>query len=268
MRLSLAALPILLTSSAALAQSTPPDLADLVGARAGQAEGALAQRGYAFVRAERGDDRSYTYWWNAGRRQCVTIATMDGRYNSILATPAPDCRQSASTRPPVPVSPPAQRPLPGYAPDPAFAQAPVNVDGRPVQLALVCFGDGTKAGVTSREGWRWNDRRERYERDYYNQSTTETFETSLMLQLWNGGGRIRLPRSLVPPINSRGDNGWWDLQNVSIAPNTINATYRLNGLNKPRVSVDRRSGRVNVQGIANYSFRGTCDEVGRESRRF
>jgi hypothetical protein len=86
----------LLPSSAAFAQATPPDLADMVGARAGQAENELGRRGYRFIRAEQGDDRSYTYWWNSQRRQCVTIATMDGRYNSITATLAPDCQQERS----------------------------------------------------------------------------------------------------------------------------------------------------------------------------
>jgi len=92
---------LLLSSTAATAQSAPRDLADMVGARAGQAENELGRRGYQFVRAEPGDDRSYTFWWNAGRRQCVTIATMNGRYDSITATPAPDCRPegSASSRP-------------------------------------------------------------------------------------------------------------------------------------------------------------------------
>lgn len=261
--LAATALPV-----AAYAQATPRDLADMVGARAGQAEGELGRRGYRFVRAEQGDDRSYTYWWNEARQQCVTIATMDGRYNSITATLAPDCRRSAS-RPPRPdIAMPPQRPPAGYEPDPGFAQSPAAVDGRPVQLALVCFGDGAKPGVATSSSWRWNDRRERYERDYQNQLTTEHFEASLMIQLWNGGGRIRLPRTLIPPINSRGDNGWWDLRDVNAGSNAITATYRLNGLNRPRLTVDRRTGRVIVQGAANYSFRGTCDEVGRESRRF
>lgn len=79
---------------AARAQSTGLD--DMVGARAGQAEGELQRRGYRNVRGEKGDDRSYTYWWNADRRQCVTIATMDGRYDSITPTTAPDCRQPGS----------------------------------------------------------------------------------------------------------------------------------------------------------------------------
>jgi hypothetical protein len=76
------------------AQSTGLD--DLVGARAGQAESALQQRGYRSVRGEKGDDRSYTYWWNDERRQCVSIATMNGRYNSIAPTTAPDCRMSGN----------------------------------------------------------------------------------------------------------------------------------------------------------------------------
>ncbi|GAA0440459.1 MULTISPECIES: hypothetical protein [Sphingomonas] len=87
-----------LLSAPALAQDTPRDLRDMVGARAGQAEGELQRRGYRNVGGEKGDDRSYTYWWNADRRQCVTIATMEGRYNSITTSPAPDCEQRNSVR--------------------------------------------------------------------------------------------------------------------------------------------------------------------------
>jgi hypothetical protein len=75
------------------AQST--GLEDMVGARAGQAEGEIQRRGYRNVGGEKSDDRSYTYWWSDERRQCVTIATMDGRYASVTPSPAPDCRQPA-----------------------------------------------------------------------------------------------------------------------------------------------------------------------------
>src|SRR5699024_7644077 len=46
----------------------------------------------------KGDDRSYTNWWNASRRQCVTIATMDGRYASVTPTTPPDCGKRSSDR--------------------------------------------------------------------------------------------------------------------------------------------------------------------------
>jgi hypothetical protein len=82
----------LTTIAPVFAQST--GLEDMVGARAGQAENELQRRGYRNMRGEKGGDRSYTYWWNSDRRQCVSIATMNGRYDSITPTTSPDCRQS------------------------------------------------------------------------------------------------------------------------------------------------------------------------------
>ncbi len=267
--------------AAANAQST--GLEDMIGARAGQAEAAIQSRGYRLVRGEKGDDRSYTYWWNADRRQCVTIATMDGRYNSITPTLAPDCRQPASIQPRAEHGREADhRSDRGYAPQPGYSDrayppggrdsGPMNdgpiVDGRPVSLALVCFGDGSRDGVATGRDWTWNDKHQRYEREYYNESTTEQFDATLTVQLWDGGGRIRLPRSLIPPLNSRGSDGWWDLYDVAVGPDMIRATYRLNGLNKPRLTIDRRSGRIEVQGFSQYGFRGRCDQIGNQPRRF
>jgi hypothetical protein len=257
----------------ALAQST--GLEDMVGARAGQAEGEIQRRGYMNVRGEKGDDRSYTYWWNADRRQCVVIATMDGRYRSIQPTTPPDCRQSANVRPrptPPPIYVPDRGPSrPPYRPGddrPGYPGDGVVVAGRPVELGLVCFGDGTRDGLASGTTWTWNRERDRYEYGRYTESRREVFDASLMIQTWPGGGRIRLPRSLIPPINSRGDNGWWDLYDVSVGPDVIRATYRLNGLNKPRVTIDRRSGRITVEGFSSYGFRGTCDTIGHAPRKF
>ncbi len=280
---ALTALLLAATSIPTIANAQSTDLEDMVGARAGQAEAELQRRGYVNTGGQQGDDRSYTNWWNAARRQCVTIATMDGRYSSIQPTTAPDCRQSASTRPnPNYQEQPASRPRPGYEPDPGYGQPPYRpggnqpgypggglvVDGRTVDLGLVCFGDGSKTGIASGTTWTWNRDRDRYEYGTYNTTRTEVFDASLMVQTWDGGGRIRLPRSLIPPINSRGNSGWWDLYDMSVSPDVIRATYRLNGLNKPRIVIDRRSGRITVQGTASYGFRGSCDMIGHEPRRF
>jgi hypothetical protein len=278
---AIAAAVILTAPVHSWAQST--GLEDMVGARAGQGELEVQRRGYAFVRAEQGDDRAYTYWWNSDRRQCVSIATMDGRYNSVQPTTAPDCRKPPNLRPnPAYAGAPATRPPNGYEPDPVYGRpnyrpgdgqtsypddGPI-VNGRNVDLGLVCFGDGSKTGIASGTSWTWNSSRERYEYGRYNETRTEVFDASLMVQTWPGGGRIRLPRSLIPPINSRGDNGWWDLYDVSVSPDEIRASYRLNGLNKPRVVINRRSGRITVQGTASYGFRGSCDLIGSERRRF
>ena len=198
-------LPALALPAVAVAQST--GLEDMLGARAGQAEGAIERRGWQNTGGQKGDDRSYTYWWNADRRQCVTIATMDGRYNSITPTTPGDCRQSVS-RPSRPEygygAQPARPPRSGYQVDPAYGRSPdrhdgeLLIDGRPVDLGLVCFGDGARNGVASGTTWTWNREHDRYEYGRYSESTREVFDASLMVQIWDGGGRIRLPKKLIP----------------------------------------------------------------------
>ncbi|MEH2070848.1 MAG: hypothetical protein V7K47_22245 [Nostoc sp.] len=63
--------------------TTVPQLSDLVGARAGQAENTVKQRGYRFVKS---DDSGYSYWLEGKTDYCVTIKTDQGRYQSIIYT--------------------------------------------------------------------------------------------------------------------------------------------------------------------------------------
>ncbi|MEG4810264.1 hypothetical protein QUA82_20960 [Microcoleus sp. F8-D3] len=73
------------------AGTTVPQLRDLVGARAGQAENAIRQRGYRFVKADEG---GYTYWLEGKTNYCVTIRTDEGRYQSIVYTGgSADCQK-------------------------------------------------------------------------------------------------------------------------------------------------------------------------------
>jgi len=60
-------------------------LSDLVGARAGQAELSVTQRGYEFVRSEPNSTGGVLgYWREPGSGLCVSLLTKDGRYHSIV----------------------------------------------------------------------------------------------------------------------------------------------------------------------------------------
>lgn len=180
---------------------------------------------------------------------------MNGRYDAITTSPAPDCRQpQASTLPSGPV-----RPRPVIPTRPVQSWTHEEVD-----LGLVCYGEGKKPVAATRWGYTWDIDKDRYVYGNRTELRPQEFDASVMIQLWDGGGRIRLPKSLIPPINSRGDNGWWNLSDVSMAPGTIRAGYRLNGLNKPTINIDRRSGRITIKGTGDYAFRGTCDQIGAE----
>ncbi|MGD9653458.1 MAG: hypothetical protein AB7V12_13930 [Candidatus Dadabacteria bacterium] len=83
----------------ALAQSAGdpvPSLSDLVGAKAGQAEGQVTDRGYTLVKTDKSGMSSYSYWTEKGTNNCVTIRTEDGRYQSIVYATKLDCSGSAS----------------------------------------------------------------------------------------------------------------------------------------------------------------------------
>lgn len=92
--LSAALAACILTPLPIVAQ-TPSGIADLVGARAPGGETQLEARGWTHIKTEKGDDRAWSYWWQPQRRECVTVAVMDGRFDSITTSPAPDCNQSA-----------------------------------------------------------------------------------------------------------------------------------------------------------------------------
>ncbi|MBE1527121.1 hypothetical protein GGC65_001577 [Sphingopyxis sp. OAS728] len=79
-----------------IAAQTPPGISDLVGTRAAGGETQLEARGWTHIKTEKGDDRAWSYWWQPQRRECVTVAVMDSRFDSITTSPAADCNQSAT----------------------------------------------------------------------------------------------------------------------------------------------------------------------------
>lgn len=76
------------------AGSTPNDVDDLVGARAGTGDSTLRSRGYVHIQTQKSGDRSYSNWWNASRKTCLNVVTRNGRFDVITDTPAFDCNQS------------------------------------------------------------------------------------------------------------------------------------------------------------------------------
>ncbi|WP_374274950.1 hypothetical protein [Brevundimonas sp.] len=127
---AMALLAPLMVPSAALAQSTPSDVRDLVGVRASSGEAELVRRGYVNAGGQPGDDRVWTYWWNQGRGVCLSVVTMNGRYDSIIMTPSPDCRDRPVTLP-GPTGGPVHDGRPTTLPGPTGG--PVY-DGRPTTL--------------------------------------------------------------------------------------------------------------------------------------
>ncbi|UZK66756.1 hypothetical protein [Sphingomonas sp. M1-B02] len=243
----------------AAAQSAS-DLSDLVNARAAGGETQLEARGYEFVTTNTVRDTKWSFWWNERTRQCVQVATSNGRYSAIQRVPEANCRPSATTLPSGPVRP---LPVPGR-PDYGPPRPPQPDDDRPgagdrfgPSITLVCFGGGSAPTTQYQSGYVYNSRSHRFEPQFGTTLSRDGFTSDVQIEIWHGRGRIHLDGRLISPLHSGGNNGWWDIDNLVVTPDRITGQYRMNGLNKPRIEIDRRSQRITIRAATNFS--GRCD---------
>jgi hypothetical protein len=221
-------------TAGAMAQ-TPPDVADLVGARAAGGETQLEARGYRFVTTNVVRDTKWSFWWSDRQRQCISVATADGRYNAIGTVPATNCNASDART--------MDRP---------FARSTSE------RVSLVCIGAGSGPAAQSTSGYRYNRKSRKFEPEYGTTMGREAFSSDLEIEIADGVGRVHPSGKLVSPLHSGGSDGWWPIADLVVTPDRITGSYRMNGLNKPRLDYDRRSRIVRVR--AATEFTGRCEE--------
>ncbi len=111
--------------------------------------------------------------------------------------------------------------------------------------------------MQSHSGYEWNADTHKYEQ----KSTVETgktnFDTAVTVSIQGEAGQIKLPSQLIPPIHSGGNDGWWQIEDLIVGHNEIRGRFHLNGLNKPTLVINRRSGVMTIDGMIKFS--GRCD---------
>ncbi|AIT78674.1 MULTISPECIES: hypothetical protein [Novosphingobium] len=136
-----------------------------------------------------------------------------------------------------------------------------------MDLHLVCYGEGEKPNVQTVPIFHWSRRHHEFDTDYATVMSRRQFDSIVQIDIHGDEGHIWLPKKLIPPIHSGGQDGWWELHDLQVGYSEIHAKYRLNGLNKPKVKINRQTGHISVDGIED--FRGTCEEHNSgEQRRF
>ncbi|KQV80919.1 hypothetical protein ASD15_13605 [Massilia sp. Root351] len=125
-------------------------------------------------------------------------------------------------------------------------------------IQLVCYGGAEKLTVETHSGYQWNAEKHKYEPKSTVETGKASFETAVNVSIHGDQGSIKMPKQLVPPINSGGDHGWWDLDDLIVGHDEIRARFRLNGLNKPTLTINRVSGVITVEGM--IKFNGRCEQ--------
>jgi hypothetical protein len=136
-------------------------------------------------------------------------------------------------------------------------------------LQLTCFGGGTANKVTATTA---------YSNAYVsgnvgtttfsgsgNGTTTvygrrqQGFGDQVDIRLFGGDDRIRMPRTMLPPLHG-GKDGWFKLKNVVADARSIRAKAAVNFMNNPNVFIDRVTGTISISGRAG-DYSGQCQAV-------
>jgi hypothetical protein len=136
-------------------------------------------------------------------------------------------------------------------------------------LLLSCNGIGSQTAADMSFGSAYSSDGTSFTGSSTSYRTQESADQTVV-ELQDGNGRIRVPSTILPPIHGGGDHGWWPLSDIVIGESEITARFSLNIFNKPKVVIDRRSGQIQINGLGQDDFRGTCDRLDPSinSRRF
>jgi len=142
----------------------------------------------------------------------------------------------------------------------AAAQQPLN---------LTCFGGGTANKPTMVTGHTTGSYSGSVGSTPYTGSGSATtnvygmrqqgFGDQVDVRLFAGDDRIRMPRTMLPPIRG-GEGGWFKLKKVEADARSIRASAAVNFMNNPKVHIDRVTGTISISGKAG-DFSGQCQVV-------
>jgi hypothetical protein len=80
----------------------------------------------------------------------------------------------------------------------------------------------------------------------------------VLIDITGDQGRIRIPRRMLPPLHSSDSEDWRPISPLSVGDRQIRGNFSMNFINKPSVSIDRVTGRIEIAGHRDFGFRGDC----------
>lgn len=150
---------------------------------------------------------------------------------------------------------------------PCWLAVGVPTSAMAADLNLICSGEGAARRVETTQGYASNSYGESATATLYSQRSEE-FADQVNVEIRGGEGRIRLPRTMLPPIHG-GENGWMQLTDIRETPDEITAKAQVNFMSRPDVRIDRIAGTISISGrVGRYI--GQCDAYNPETvrRRF
>lgn len=87
-------------------------------------------------------------------------------------------------------------------------------------------------------------------------TTAVQFADQVNVDIDGATGRIRMPRTMLPPIHG-GKDGWMDIEKLTIGEREITGSVGVNFINSPKLRIDRVTGVLSLAGKSG-GFTGQC----------
>jgi hypothetical protein len=211
---------------------------------------------------------------------CATPAAV-AKQTGIKWVPLDQVQRGPTKR--APATPKAQ-PVVAQTLQPSIAEVPAVPAQSPVpatiaavggRLDLTCFGGGTankpttttafSNGQVSGTGFNLGTGNMTSWSGSGSGTTTvygtrqQGFGDQVDIRLFGGDDRIRMPRTMLPPIHG-GNGGWFKLKDIVADARSIHASAAVNFMNNPKVFIDRVTGTISISGRAG-DYAGQCQAV-------
>ncbi|MYM24222.1 hypothetical protein GTP46_16365 [Duganella sp. FT135W] len=138
-----------------------------------------------------------------------------------------------------------------------IASGAAQSQDRGEDIQLVCYGGAEKTTSEVHSGFEWDAQQHKYVPKQSVETGKSDFQATINVSVHGDRAEIQLPKSLIPALHGDSNNGWWGIDDLIVGHDEIRGQFRLNGLNKPRLSINRRSGAITIDGMIKFS--GRCD---------
>lgn len=90
--------------------------------------------------------------------------------------------------------------------------------------------------------------------------TKRNYTGTADVKIGPGFARLRPPEAMLPTFNSVEDDGWLDIQELSMNESQITGEVSFNLFNKPDIKINRLTGEIVISGMGT-DFQGECEAI-------